>query len=343
MTNDEPQFGIDDCTCIPFTRQTNPSRYLNRPTDTVDMISGWERGRDCPHHVPAVPVSSPPPDRTALRDRGAKAEALLLRFTAEAHRRKWNYDRGLDDDGRPIKSEAFDALHRLGDEMNAELHKLRAVPAAPPPTIRAAVYRQLVIEALYEARRPGLGSMTEAEAVAHMADAVVTALLPPAVRSSAPAGDEDCERCEGSGLDPDAYFRNGDTWTHAPCSECQPEDDETAQRRLAAEAQQPDTETQACAHSDGCDGECPCPPSCGCCTVTAAPGTEMPNTARAAVYREVADRLTTDAHGMQPDWARIYKRDAAVKVREWADRLDGEGRQDEPSDGIAVSRTHSEP
>jgi hypothetical protein len=67
-------------------------------------------------------------------------------------------------------------------------------------------------------------------------------------------------------------------------------------RRLAAEAQQPET----------------------------------PNTDRAAVYREVADRLTTDAQqGMQPDWARIYKRDAANKVREWAEQLDGEGRQDD--------------
>ncbi|MEH0631749.1 hypothetical protein [Streptomyces stelliscabiei] len=67
----------------------------------------------------------PPP-----MDRGAKAEALLLRFTAEAHRRKWNYDRGLDDDGQPIKSEAFDALHRLGEEMRVELEKLRALPAS---------------------------------------------------------------------------------------------------------------------------------------------------------------------------------------------------------------------
>ena len=81
---------------------------------------------------PVVPVSSPPPDQTALRERGAKAEALLLHFTAEAHRRKWNYDRGLDDDGQPVRSEAFDALHRLGDEMNVELHKLRAAPSVPP-------------------------------------------------------------------------------------------------------------------------------------------------------------------------------------------------------------------
>lgn len=38
--------------------------------------------------------------------------------------------------------------------------------------------------------------------------------------------DEDCERCDGSGLDPDAFFVEGDVWTHAPCSECLPEDDE---------------------------------------------------------------------------------------------------------------------
>jgi hypothetical protein len=50
----EHQFGSEGCDCIPFTRQTNPPRYLNRPTDTVDMISGWERGRHCPHHPAAV-------------------------------------------------------------------------------------------------------------------------------------------------------------------------------------------------------------------------------------------------------------------------------------------------
>jgi hypothetical protein len=49
-----PMFGSIACTCIPFTRQTDPPRILNRPTDTVDMISGWEIGRDCPHHKPAV-------------------------------------------------------------------------------------------------------------------------------------------------------------------------------------------------------------------------------------------------------------------------------------------------
>lgn len=50
---DEAQFGVEGCTCIPFTRQDGAPRYCG-PTDTVDMISGWEIGRDCLHHKAAV-------------------------------------------------------------------------------------------------------------------------------------------------------------------------------------------------------------------------------------------------------------------------------------------------
>lgn len=88
------------------------------------------------NHETDRPAAVPPP-----MSRAAKAEALLLRFTAEAHRRKWNYDRGLDGDGVPVKSEAFDALHRLGEEMRVALEELRRMPAAvsvPPPAPRAA-------------------------------------------------------------------------------------------------------------------------------------------------------------------------------------------------------------
>ena len=70
-------------------------------------------------------------NQTAVR--GVKAEAILLRFAAEAHRRKWSYDRGIDDDGVPIKSEAFVALHRLGEEMRVALEKLRRVAAEEQP------------------------------------------------------------------------------------------------------------------------------------------------------------------------------------------------------------------
>ena len=78
----------------------------------------------------AAPANEPVP--SVATSRAPKAEALLLHFTAEAHRRKWSYDRGLDDDGVPVESEAFDALHRLGDEMNAALHKLRRLASETP-------------------------------------------------------------------------------------------------------------------------------------------------------------------------------------------------------------------
>ena len=45
----ETQFGVPGCTCRPFTRRGGVGRYLE-PRETVDMISGWERGLDCPHH-----------------------------------------------------------------------------------------------------------------------------------------------------------------------------------------------------------------------------------------------------------------------------------------------------
>lgn len=60
MATDEADYGTDDCTCIPFTRQTNPPRILNQPTDTVDMISGWQRGADCPHHRPMAVTPARP-------------------------------------------------------------------------------------------------------------------------------------------------------------------------------------------------------------------------------------------------------------------------------------------
>ena len=48
----EHMFSADGCTCVPFTRQTTPPRYLDQPGDTVDMISGWEIRADCQHHEP---------------------------------------------------------------------------------------------------------------------------------------------------------------------------------------------------------------------------------------------------------------------------------------------------
>lgn len=46
-----------------------------------------------------------------------------------------------------------------------------------------------------------------------------------------PHGDPDCERCDGSGLDPDAYTTHetahGTGYRHAPCRDCQPAAEES--------------------------------------------------------------------------------------------------------------------
>lgn len=60
------QFGSPDCTCIPWTRQGGVPRYCG-PGDTVDMISGWERRRDCPHHAPAPAEAQPEADGTPVQ------------------------------------------------------------------------------------------------------------------------------------------------------------------------------------------------------------------------------------------------------------------------------------
>ena len=77
----EPQFGIEDCTCVPWTTRGGMRRYC-QPGDTVNDISGWERGGDCPHHAPAV---VPPVDRAALRDR-------IRRAVCEAEGFAWDSD-----------------------------------------------------------------------------------------------------------------------------------------------------------------------------------------------------------------------------------------------------------
>lgn len=139
----------------------------------------------------------------------AKAEALLLRFAAEAHRRKWSYDRGLDDDGVPVKSEAFDALHRLGEEMRTALEELRRAPAVLPSVVvpaDRATLRHRIAEAMREHylctnreeadadgnlpcrcgdwREPGAEVDDENDWDAHLAAVALTALPAPTDRAA---------------------------------------------------------------------------------------------------------------------------------------------------------------
>ena len=61
------------------------------------------------------------------------------------------------------------------DDFAKQYEPAPAAPVAAPPTGQAGL-RGRIIEALSEVRRPGLGAMTEADAVAYMADAVLSVL-----------------------------------------------------------------------------------------------------------------------------------------------------------------------
>lgn len=51
MSPQEAQFGtIEGCLCKPYTLGERPVRLLTRSTDTVNMIDGYARHRDCPTH-----------------------------------------------------------------------------------------------------------------------------------------------------------------------------------------------------------------------------------------------------------------------------------------------------
>ena len=136
---DEPETDTRAQAAVPVSvpPAADRSALRDRIADVLADADGWKWAPGFKDHSPTWQGYQTRADAVltvlpASSDRAAKAEALLLHFTAEAHRRKWSYDRGLDDDGVPLKSEAFDALHRLGDEMNAALHKLRRMAAETP-------------------------------------------------------------------------------------------------------------------------------------------------------------------------------------------------------------------
>jgi hypothetical protein len=94
-----PGFGAPDCTCIPWTREGGKPRVLG-PTDTADMIGGWERGLDCPHHRPLVPAQPGNDTKTrivAYRSRDGRA-LYCTRHTGEIFGFDW---RPVDSDDLP--------------------------------------------------------------------------------------------------------------------------------------------------------------------------------------------------------------------------------------------------
>jgi hypothetical protein len=76
------------------------------------------------------------------------------------------------------------AFRYLNAGLALELREDPTAPAGVAPATDQAALRELVVEALYDARRPGLGGLTEAEAVARMADAVLAVLPAPVDRAA---------------------------------------------------------------------------------------------------------------------------------------------------------------
>ena len=117
----ETAFGSPDCTCIPWTRQGGAPRLLG-PGDTVDQISGWERGLDCPHHAPH-PAGS--------------AETARRRLTPSEHDRAWH----------AIEGSAGEEGADPGTVLNAVLHALRIDAPTAAEEQAASPSRRVAAEA----------------------------------------------------------------------------------------------------------------------------------------------------------------------------------------------------
>lgn len=125
---------------------------LRRMADEADpMVGSLARDGFGLDEIAAMPAAAPV--AVSPTDRGAELERLRTENARMRHELEVMY------------GGAFDSLHSV------------------QPADRAGL-RERIAAALSEARRPGLGAMTEAEAVAYMADAVLSVLPPAADRAA---------------------------------------------------------------------------------------------------------------------------------------------------------------
>lgn len=111
-TGADPWFGDPGCTCRAFTRQDGEPRYL-KPGESIEKISGWEPGPDCPHHSVRLRITDEQRDEmlrrivTVTAEIRKIAEAVAPAVVAAAQELARAFaalrDAGLlDDDGKPI-------------------------------------------------------------------------------------------------------------------------------------------------------------------------------------------------------------------------------------------------
>jgi hypothetical protein len=160
-TNRAAPFGSPDCTCVPFTRKEGMPRACG-PDDTVDDISGWETGRDCPHHAPVASPTDPThglsvPHADALWDAVAIPGPHTPTYP-EQHERVCRVVREILDELTPARDEVADwddlvrdadrlrrdgkALHARAKELDNQLAALRQ--QVTEPTDKAAVLRDFL-------------------------------------------------------------------------------------------------------------------------------------------------------------------------------------------------------
>lgn len=128
-TNRAAPFGSPDCTCVPFTRKEGMPRACG-PDDTVDDISGWETGRDCPHHASVASPTDPThglsvPHADALWDAVAIPGPHTPTYP-EQHERVCRAVRDILDELTPARDDAVaqTALRdRIADKLTAAAYE----------------------------------------------------------------------------------------------------------------------------------------------------------------------------------------------------------------------------
>lgn len=134
-----------------------PDRYRKLPVEIEAVQLSRDNFRKAVRFVPIEQFGAAGDDEEGR----VYVDIRTLEGTMRASEGDWII-RGVKGEHYPCKPDVFGQTY--------EPAAAAAVSVAVPPTVER---RQRIIEALYEARRPGLGGMSEAEAVAYMADAVL--------------------------------------------------------------------------------------------------------------------------------------------------------------------------
>ena len=207
VTDPNPDRTLRATFTVTVTSRPDGGHYFDRD-DFLAHVVGWlKAGLKDRHAIAEVTVAGAEPAvvPSAPVDRAAEIE----RLTAERDelRTAWeSLARRCTEDAEAL----VEVGHLVGVSLGARTVSIRTAIEAIGTELR-----RLADEAQpFEADRDSSASPKAASKAQ------------PTTKPEDREADPDCERCDGTGLDPDTYTVNGDVWTHARCSECFPEDDD---------------------------------------------------------------------------------------------------------------------